>query len=70
MRKTMVAAAILSLSGCASTYNQSAEHAQLVQSAPVATHSVCAYVGDQLNCTSYPNTTAVAHVDKEKPHGD
>lgn len=71
MKKTMVAAAILSLSGCVSTHEQVTERAQLAQSASVATtNTVCAYVSDQLNCRSYPNKRAFAEMEREKPNSD
>jgi uncharacterized lipoprotein YmbA len=65
MRKEMVLAAILSLSGCATTHEQLTERAQLTRSASVATtNTACAYVGDQLNCRSYVNKITPAEVER------
>jgi hypothetical protein len=68
MRTIIVAAAILSLSGCISTHGQSTERAELVQSAPVPTSNTsCSYVGGQLNCMPQHIRTTSTDVNGEKP---
>jgi hypothetical protein len=71
MKEAIVAATILSLSGCASNHDPLTERAQFVQSTPAATtNTVCFYVADQLNCRSYPALRTVAAVKAEKSRSD